>query len=232
MIVYPELGAGTAILTNREYHGLSGFEGRIITNGPIVNRQGPNPIAKPGTENMKRIKLDDPVLKAVLGRYGDSPGVVIGYENGVLGLRNGVDNFDPLTFYDDGGKLLGLYRAASELHFLPALGDQPGSVMFVSRVYSNHNSHHAELNDSLVDPPGPNRPEWQTYVGEYDVIWEDEPATEVEVTIRNGYLYYRDGKTRELEPGLFVHYNGEMLDFRTMPPTYATQEIRKRGGSE
>jgi len=153
---------------------------------------------------------------------------VIGFENGALGLRLSEERFVPLTIYDDGGELLGLYGAASELHFLPALGDQPGSVMFVSRIFSNHNSHHAEFNDSPADPPGPAKPEWQEYVGEYDVIWEDEADSVVEVTVKNGYLYYRDGKAKEVQPGLFFHYNGEVLDFRSTPPTYATQEIRKR----
>jgi hypothetical protein len=228
MIIYPEIGTGAVLLTNREYHGLSGFEGRTITNGPIINRHGPIPIAESRTREMRRIGVEDPVLKALLGRYGDSPGVVIGFENGVLGLRRSEDNFVPLTFYDDGGKLVGMYGATSELRFLPPLGDQPGSMMFVNRVYSNHNSHYAEFNDSTSDSPGPDKAEWQAYVGEYDVIWEDEPDSAAKVTIKNGYLYYRDGKTREIQPGLFVHYNGEVLDFRASPPTYATQEIRKR----
>jgi CubicO group peptidase (beta-lactamase class C family) len=228
MIVYPELGVGAVLLTNREYHGLTGFEGRTIMNGPIINRHGPIPIAEPGLDELRRIGIEDPLLKTILGRYGDSPGVVIGFENGVLGVRLSEDRFVPLTIYDDGGELLGMYGAASEIHFLPAFGDQPGSMMFVSRIFSNHNSHHVEFNDSPADPPGPAKPEWQEYVGEYDVIWEDEPDSVVEVTVKNGYLYYRDGKAKEVQPGLFFHYNGEALDFRTTPPTYATQEIRKR----
>jgi len=228
MIFYPELGTGAVLLTNREYHGLTGFEGRSVTNGPILNRHGPTPIADPGVHELRPIEVEDSRLKTILGRYGDSPGVVIGFENGVLGLRMSEDRFVPLTIYESGGELLGMYGAASELHFLPALGDRPGSLMFVNRIYSNHNSHHADFNDSPADPPGPAKSEWQEYLGSYDVIWEDEPDSVVEITLRNGYLYYRDGKAEEVEPGLFFHYNGEVLDFRSTPPTYATQEIRKR----
>ena len=228
MIVYPELGVGAVLLTNREYHGLTGFDGRTIMNGPIINRRGPIPVTSRQTEKLRLVGIEDPRLNSILGRYGDSPGVVIGLEGGVLGLRLNEDRFVPLTFYDDGGALVGLYGAVSELHFLRTLGDQPGSVMFVNRIFGNHNSHHAEFNDSPTDPSGPARPEWQRYVGEYDVIWEDEPDSVVLVTVRNGYLYYRGGKAREVQPGLFIHYNGEVLDFRTTPPTYATQEIRKR----
>jgi len=231
MIVYPELGTGAVLLTNREYHGLTGFEGRTIMNGPIINRRSPIPIADPGTDRLRQIAMDDPLVNALLGRYGDSPGVVIEFENGVLGIRMNESTFLPLTIYENGGGLLGMYGAFSELHFLQPMGDQPGSLMFVNRIFSNHNSHYAEFNDSPTDPPGPAKAEWQAYVGEYDVIWEDESASVVEITIKNGYLYYRDGKAKELQPGLFMHYNGEVLDFRTTPPTYATQEIRRRPSS-
>jgi CubicO group peptidase (beta-lactamase class C family) len=231
MIVYPELETGAVLLTNREYHGLTEFEGRTIMNGPIINRGGPIPIADPGTDRSRRIAMDDPLVNALLGRYGDSPGVVIEFENGVLGIRMNESTFLPLTIYEMGGDVIGLYGAASEFHVLPPLGDQPGSLMMVNRIFSNHNSHYAEFNDSPTDPPGPAKAEWQAYVGEYDVIWEDEPASVVEITIRNGYLYYRDGKAKELQPGLFMHYNGEVLDFRTTPSTYATQEIRRRPAS-
>ena len=228
LIVYPELGAGVVLLTNREYHGLTGYEGRTIVNGPIINRFGPLPVAEPGLDRMRRLDLDDPRLPPVLGRYGDSPGMVIGFENGVLGLRMGKSSFAPLTFYDDGGELVAMYGSLNEIRFLPPMGTQPGSMMTVSRSHSNSNSHYLDFNDSPLDPPGPARPEWQQYVGEYDVIWEDLPSSTASVTIRNGYLYFRDGKCRQHEPGLVFLYDGEALDFRSVPLTFAGQEIRKR----
>jgi len=56
MIVYPELGAGVVTLTNREYHGLTGFEGRSIMNGPIINRRGPIPIAESRRDDLRRME--------------------------------------------------------------------------------------------------------------------------------------------------------------------------------
>jgi CubicO group peptidase (beta-lactamase class C family) len=228
MIVYPELGVGAVLLTNREYHGLTGFEARSLMNEPILEKRGPNPIATRGPAQGRQIGINDPLLNSILGRYSDSPGVVVGFEDGVLGLRSSEDRFSPLTIYEEGGDLMGHYGTASEIHFLHAFGGQPGSAMFVHGAFSNHNSHYAEFNDAPDDPPGPAKPEWQEYVGVYDVIWADEPYSVAEVTVRNGYLYFRDGKTREVQPGLFFHYNGEVLDFRPTPPTYATQELRKR----
>jgi CubicO group peptidase (beta-lactamase class C family) len=227
LMVYPELGVGVVLLTNREYHGLTGIQARRIMNGPIINRFGPLPVADPGSDEMRQLDLDDPRLHPILGRYGDSPGFVVAFEDGVLGLRTGEDTFSPLTFFDDGGELVGMYGSTSEIRFLPPFGNRPGSMMMVSRTHSNSNSHYLDFNDSPLDPPGPAKPEWQEYVGEFEVLWEDDPSTTVTIEIRNGYLYFRDGKCEEYEPGLFFLYDGEALDFRSSPPTFSTQEIRR-----
>jgi CubicO group peptidase (beta-lactamase class C family) len=228
MIVYPELGIGAVLLTNREYHGLTGFSGRRIMNAPIIRRYGPIPIADPGSDRMRPLDIEDPRLKPILGRYGDSPGVVVGFENGVLGFRVNENEFFPMTFFDDEGELVGMYRDTWETRFLPPLGNQPGSIMILTRVFSNSNCHYAEFNDSPSDRPGRGKPEWQQYLGEYDVLWEDEPTSTVTIAIHNGYLYFRDGKCEEYEPGLFFLYDGEALDFRSTPPTFATQEIQRQ----
>ena len=228
MILYPELGLGVITLTNKEYQGLTGYEGRVIMSGPILNRFGPTPVADSGVESMKQLDPNDRRLRPILGRYGDSPGVVIGFEHGVLGLRSSETSFSPLAFYEDGGELVGMYGSTMEAHFLPRLGDRPGSMMMVARTVSNSNSHYLDFNDSVLDSPGPAKPEWQEYVGEYEVLWEDEPISSVIVEVRNGYLYFRDGRCQEYEPGLFFLYDGQTLDFRTSPATFSYQEIKKR----
>lgn len=228
IIIYPELGFGAVLLTNLEDNGLTGILGRRIMNGPIINTFGPIPIADPRLNELRRIDVDDPRVKKILGRYGDSPGTVIGFENGVLGLRMGGDSFSPLTIFDDDGELVGMYGATSEARFLPPFGDRRGSLMTVNRVYSNSNYHYLDFNDAPSDPPGPGKAEWQRYVGEYDVIWDDRSMATVSVTTRDGYLYYRDGRCEEHEPGLFFLYDGETIDFRSSPPTAAHLEIRKK----
>ena len=190
-------------------------------SGPILNRFGPTPVADSGVESMKQLDPNDRRLRPILGRYGDSPGVVIGFEHGVLGLRSSETSFSPLAFYEDGGELVGMYGSTMEAHFLPRLGDRPGSMMMVARTVSNSNSHYLDFNDSVLDSPGPAKPEWQEYVGEYEVLWEDEPISSVIVEVRNGYLYFRDGRCQEYEPGLFFLYDGQTLDFRTSPATFS-----------
>ena len=228
MILYPELGLGVVTLTNKEYQDLTGFSGRAVMRGPILNRYGPTPVADSRSEDMQRIDLRDPRLQAILGRYGDSPGVVIGFESGVLGLRAGDSQFHPLSFYDDQGELVGFYGSTMEVRFLSPLGSRPGSMMTINRAVSNSNSHYLDFNDSPTDRAGPDKSEWRAYVGEYDVLWEDEPTSTATIEVRNGYLYFRDGKCIEHEPGLFFLYDGEALDLRSARPTFANQEIRRR----
>jgi CubicO group peptidase (beta-lactamase class C family) len=227
LVLYPDLGVAAVILTNREYHGLTGFEGRTFMNGPVINRVGPRTVSAPDTARMDRLAVDDPRVTAVLGRYGDSPGVVVGYEHGVLGLRFSEARFAPLTAYDDGGELVGLYGSATEVRFLPAVGDRPGALMWVSRVFDNPKISYSHFNDGPSGPPGPDRPGWAAFGGDYDTLWEDEPVSQARVEVRNGRLYFNDGQCVEHAPGLFFRYDGEALDFRTDPPTFARQALRR-----
>ncbi len=146
--------------------------------------------------------------------------------NVTFGLWREVLSSTFSLYAEGGGRGFGSHMM-EEARFLPPMGTQPGSMMTVSRSHGNSNSHYLDFNDSPLDPPGPARPEWQKYVGEYDVMWEDLLASTATVTTRNGYLYFRDGKCREHEPGLFFLYDGEALDFRSTPPTFASQLIRK-----
>jgi hypothetical protein len=200
----------------------------MIQLGPIINRLGPTPVSDAAADKLRLLSGDDNLVAGLLGRYGDSPGVVVGFENGVLGLRLAQDQFYPLMLFANDNQVVGFYGATNEVQFLPPYTNRRGALMLVNRAYDNFNSHYLDFNDSLSDQPGPNKPDWQLFVGRYNVIWEDEPTSSAAAEIRNGYLYFRDGKAHEIKPGLFVHYNGEMLDFRSDPPTYATQALRRK----
>jgi len=229
-IVYPELGFGVVILTNREYHGLTGEAGRNTINGPVINRFGPARVTGEETGRGRRLSPDDPRLTPILGRYGDSPGIVVGFEHCILGLRMSAERFVPLVFRDDDGFLVGTYDAIREVRFLPPAGGRPGAMMMVNKAFDNFNSHYRDFNDSPLDPPGPDKPEWRAYTGEYDEMWEGKIAGRAVVSVKNGYLYYKDGKCEELEPGLFFRCDGNILDFRTTPPNFACIVLRPRAG--
>jgi hypothetical protein len=71
------------------------------------------------------------------------------------------------------------------------------------------------INDRPNEEPGPNKQEWQAYVGKYRGIIENGNTTIIE--IKNGYLYMQwDGmvKLTEDKPGHFFTPDGEVVIFR------------------
>jgi len=220
LMLYPELGISAVLLTNREYHGLTGFPGREVMNGPVRKRVGLNVV-----------QSTDPRVEKILGRYGDSPGITVQISDGQLGLNYGETEYYDLAMHEENSELVGHYGEHMEVRFLKPFNGRPGSMMLVNRNVANHNNHYRDFNDSPADPSGPDKIEWIPYVGTYDIIWEDEPTSIVEIEVRNGYLYFRDGKSEEIESGLFRYYDGNTIDFRTDPPTFAQQELRKRAST-
>lgn len=95
--------------------------------------------------------------------------------------------------------------------------DEAGRIAGVS-VQDNATTDTAffPFNDRSGDPPGPNKPEWKTYVGTYTgkVIGIPIEAT---VSVKNGYLYVGWGdplKLTEYAPNLFFRSDGESVSFR------------------
>jgi CubicO group peptidase (beta-lactamase class C family) len=69
------------------------------------------------------------------------------------------------------------------------------------------------LNDRPREVPGPNKAEWQSFVGKY----LEANGNSTTVTIKNGYLYIGwDGemKLTEYLPGLFFAADGEVIQFQ------------------
>jgi len=231
LMLYPELGLGAVLLTNLEYHGLTGFPGRQVMNQPIREELGAPTYIDRNNERRTLVRIDDARIKSILGRYGDSPGMVVEAVDGRLMLRDGESEIHDLIIHDEKGELVGQYDDVTELRFLKPYGGRPGSMMIVNRAVANSNNHYLDYNDSPGDPSGPDRIEWIPLTGTYDVIWEDEPQSSEEVEVRNGHLYFWDGKCEEISRGLFSLYDGNIVDFRSDPPTYANSEMRKRAPS-
>ena len=75
-----------------------------------------------------------------------------------------------------------------------------------------------DYNDGPDDTPGPDRKEWDAYLGNYAIHLWGKLIEDVKVYRKNGYLYF--GELRlivEEQPGLFFTCTGEAVDFRTAP---------------
>lgn len=93
--------------------------------------------------------------------------------------------------------------------------DEAGEPKFVHKL-GKYNVDTFLPNDRPGEPPGPNRPEWSEYIGQYQ-----GPAFGITYTTRiylkNGYLYSSRGggtKLTEYKPDLFFTADGEAVIFQ------------------
>jgi CubicO group peptidase (beta-lactamase class C family) len=224
MVMYPELKLGIITLCNSMNNEFAGWTVRSYINDCIVKQNGPTPVAEAGTERMTKLGPDDPRVLSVLGHYGDNREGTMAIErgDGSVGLRLAPDQFYELGFYDDNGELVGMVGLFSEVRFLPPYIDRRGSVFKIDRRISNGPTFNVyDYNYTPNEAPGPDKPEWSRYLGEYEVLKYGVPYQFTgTVSVKNGYLFYNDCKCTEYEPGLFFLYDGEALDVRSDPPTF------------
>lgn len=76
MILYPELGFGVLLLTNKDGHGLTESPFQKIVDDLVRERFGLNPVFEPGIERMSKLPPDDTRIQSILGRYWDGTGTV------------------------------------------------------------------------------------------------------------------------------------------------------------
>jgi CubicO group peptidase (beta-lactamase class C family) len=229
MVMYPEKKLGVVLLTNSGDHDIGSWRLRSPIDELIVKRHGATPVDEPGTEAMAKLETDNPAVQEIIGHYGGQDGFVIEYENEVLGVRLSSGDFYELTFHDDHGELVGFLGKFSEIRFLPSFNGRRGSLILVNRSLGNYatfNIH--DFNDAPTDPPGPDKPRWARYVGDYEPLTHGDPEDTFRITVRNGYLYVDESKCTEHEPGLFFSYDGEAVDLRSDPPTMANRQLRKK----
>jgi CubicO group peptidase (beta-lactamase class C family) len=81
------------------------------------------------------------------------------------------------------------------------------------RLLNYSDTQFLPLNDRPSETPGPNKPEWQAFVGKY----LEANGNTAPVVIKNGYLYIGwDGemKLTEYQSGLFFTVDGEVVQFQ------------------
>jgi CubicO group peptidase (beta-lactamase class C family) len=159
---------------------------------------------------------------------------------GTYSLRAGsVETFkveEGALFYIRGGSKSKLNahsetKFTSNIHTFNFHLDRAGKVTGVLIQGWRNVGVFALMNDHPDDPPGPNRLEWQSYVGEYTgKLFGTSFPDRATVSIKNGYLYVkRDGwlKLTEYEPGHFFSSDGESVLFQGDRMSYANQPFVK-----
>jgi CubicO group peptidase (beta-lactamase class C family) len=215
MAMYPDFKLGVVLLTNSSSVDFSGESFRFI-DFKLLEHIGHT---RPRLPMEELVPLDpkDPRIRPHIGRYGSGHAPELAYDGDTV-ICHSSGNTLPVNFYDHNGELTGLVGDDLVVKFMPALGEQPGAAMVYHQNYGNSYNNFYFFNDSPTDEPGPDKLEWDKYVGQYDFVVKGEKLGSVEVTRRNGYLYYGEQKLTEYEEGLFFMYDGWELNFNGPTP--------------
>jgi len=228
MIIYPELKLGVVVLTNSEDHDLSVFHVRMMIE-PIIRslygQEQPVPVSITEADS-DALPVNHPRIQHILGRYGHGGNSrIVEIKDSVLGISI-EDEFYPAKVFMRNGDLVGKFGKYSEFMFLSDLNDKPGTLVIKNRWMDT--CHFFDYNDGPNDKPGPAKPVWKNYLGQYQMFYYGHEMGPFTISMKNGYLYFDDQRCLEFEPGLFFVYDGAALDFRTETPMGSNIKLFKK----
>jgi hypothetical protein len=228
MTMYPELKIGIVTLANSSQSRVTGGRIQQVINKMIEEKFGPTQVLpqKFDENPYTPINHEDQRVKEIMGLYDTN--TKIGYKNKDFGINLGR-NFYPLKMFLGKEGLVGKFGKFSEMRFKPSLNGRPGTIVTLHRKLGTCSYYDFHKPDPSQDKPGPDKSEWQKYLGVYRMLaWGRMKGRIVKVAIGNGYLTLNGTRCHEYLPGLFFQYNGEALDFRGTIPTYRNIMLIKR----
>ena len=224
---YPQAGLAWCGFFNKPAaEGYEAFNDALC--GEILEQAYGRKQPVPSAQELVTVEIPKEAQQDFVGTYLGRGGQLfeIKLDNGVLGMQV-EDKFQKLSFTsavdalltDPSGEVAPMHlEAATELR--PKFLRCPGGPSFGDLDY----------NDGPADAHGPDKKEWQRYVGTYQMLVWGKPMVTVKVHMKNGYLYLDERKlVVEHEPGLFFSADGEALDFRRGQPTWFSIPLKPAG---
>ncbi len=208
----PEYQVGVVVLTNSESYIPDGIA-RGILNAMITVKYGRLPQTEPGKFTDKPIiTVDTKLLQRLAGIYKLRDEMLATFKVKEEGL------------YKVSGTTEVRLNAHSDTEFTSEgrkytfILDEKGRPKGV-RIFGSSGVEFWPFNDSPDEEAGPNKKEWQDFVGEYSRKADSETFN-VSVTIKNGYLYLdmKDWgwfKLNEYKPGIFFTADGKSVIFQS-----------------
>ena len=221
---FPEYGLGIVLLTNSDDHPYQNALPQAILDRFIAARHGEAAVSARETarETSEPHAVAPDRLAGLDGLYLYASGgyMIVVCHDGRLGTGP-VEQFSPFTFLSE--EVAVAEHRGEPFHYR-FLRNPDGSAAMLVRLYD---ATVLDFNDGPHDPPGPDRPGWERYVGQYRYRIFGKPARTVELSRRNGYLYLDHMKLREHQPGLFFAPHGEALDLRGAVPTWRNIKLER-----
>ena len=218
----PDIGIGMVLLTNSENHQLLNLSYMIIDE-IVKNKMGDRqPESK--FNNLKAVEIDKLNTKKVIGNYVGRWGrfdIVFKDENYWVKVRR--RGLTPINFTSDTEAFIKEKDGAiTFIRFVFDFNDTPPYIVKVN------NGVTFDYNDGPHDKRGPNKKEWNDYIGQYSLSTWGQKVELLKVSKKNGYLYLDKLRLKEYQPGLFFSFTGEALDLRTKVPTWQNTRLMKR----
>jgi CubicO group peptidase (beta-lactamase class C family) len=205
----PEYQVGVVVLTNSESYIPDGIARGVLM---IAVKYGPLPQTEPSKFTDKPIiTLDTKLLQRLAGTYKLRDEMLVTFKvkeeslykvSGTTEVK--LNAHSPTEFTAGGGKYT----------FILDENGRPKGV----RIFGSSGVQFWPFNDSSDEEAGPDKKEWQDFVGEYSSK-ADTGTFNVSVTIKNGYLYLdmKDWgwfKLTEYKPGIFFTADGKSVIFQ------------------
>ena len=219
MTMYPELKIGVVTMSNSDQSGVYGRRILEVINTNIEEKYGPTQVLPQNFDKNLYTSIDpnDERVQNIMGLYETN--IKIGYTNKQFGITLG-GYFYPLKMYIGKEGLFGRFGKYFELRIKPSLKGRPGTIVILNRKSGDSRLYDFHKPDVSQDKLGPNKPEWQNYLGSYRILsWGRMAGRVVIVGKKDGYLTWNGDRCHEYLPGLFFKYDGEALDFRGTIPT-------------
>jgi CubicO group peptidase (beta-lactamase class C family) len=217
--LFPQAELGWIVLFNRQadvgYSLGAGYSLGDELQSAILTRQYGEQRPRLPMQDLSAIDLPATETEKFIGNWrgryfsGD-----IKLKDGELGMQVGPA-FWPLKFSSPKDVFMPLPRPQGEALTAEYFPESKGRTAYFLSPIGETN---LDYNDGPHDTPGPDRKEWDAYLGDYAIYVWGKLAQHVKVYRKNGYLYF--GELRlivEEEPGLFFTCTGEAVDFRTAP---------------
>jgi CubicO group peptidase (beta-lactamase class C family) len=220
---YPQARLGWALLFNRMAGQAYGL-GNTLIDEILVRRYGPR-TPRITLDTLPSTTLSQSALQAFVGNWrGRGYSCDLKLVEGSLVMKQGKEQvpirivspdrvaFPPDRPGGDASELRYFREGKTTPHLEPLLTD-----------------NHFDYNDGPNDPPGPDKPEWENYVGDYVLDRWGKPLYPIKVQRKNGYLYIDAVRiVVEHERGLFFTSDGEAVDFRAEPVRWGNIALRRR----
>ena len=218
----PEFGIGMVLLTNSENHQLLNLSYMIIdeiVKNKIGDRQ---PESK--FNNLKAVEIDKLNTKKAIGNYVGRWGrfdIVFKENNYWVKVRR--RGLTPINFTSDTEAFI--KEKDGTITFIRFVFDFNDTPSYIVKV---NNGVTFDYNDGPHDKRGPNKKEWNDYIGQYSLPTWGQKVELLKVSKKNGYLYLDKLRLEEYQPGLFFSFTGEALDLRKKVPTWRNIRLWKR----